>query len=336
MQNRKNGVISMRRWMTSLVCTVLLVTADSHAAKQSLLRYHGICDGSAAIAIDNEQLLVGYDETNQWYRFDLSGGHYVESIDYGNQLGIGGSEEIDIEAVATVGGDIWWLGSHGRAGDGGTAANRRTLFRTTRNAPSTVTGESIDLLGQLSALFPAKALSRRPEKGGVNFEGLAGSSQGALMIGVRAPLSKGTAGRAMVIEWHPRSRSSSVHWLDIDDRGIRALARFDEGYLLIAGGAKSRGKTALYFWLPGNMPIELPILDARVRAEAIVKTADRVLILADDGKVKRGDKRAKKGERNCDAIRRKHPSGDRHPNVYFRAQSISLAAIRSALKDASR
>jgi hypothetical protein len=327
MQPFKKGLFSL-----ALLSIAATAWTGSYAADQSLLRFHGTCDGSAAIAFDDGHLLVGYDETNQWYRFASAGGHYVESIDYGRQLGLTDTQEVDVEAVARSGDHIWWLGSHGRASDGAVAASRRILFKTTRHAPFVVAGESIDLLQSLQGLFPAKALSRKPDKGGVNFEGLAGTDHGALMIGVRAPLSK--TGQAMVIEWQPKTQSSAVHWLDLGNRGVRALARFEAGYLLIAGGAVSRGKTALYHWTPGGTLIDLPILDSRVRAEAIVTTANGVLILSDDGKVKRGDKRAKKGKRNCDKIRRKHPLGERHTNVYFRAQSISLVAIHDALENA--
>ena len=209
-----------------------IAIADQHkGTDNSLLRFHGICDGSAAVELSDGQLLVGYDESNAWYRFNAAGGHYLQSIDYRRQLGFKRSAELDLEAVATVGDDIWWLGSHGRDGDGDIATNRRSLFRTTRSEPAKVAGDAVDVLRLFGQdLFPAQALLRRPDKGGVNFEGLAGTADGALMIGVRSPLSRGDSGRAMLIEWQLHTTTADEHWLDIDNRGIRALARFQNGY----------------------------------------------------------------------------------------------------------
>ncbi len=333
----------MLRILKTLFCLVILLSgavaiADQHkGSDNSLLRFHGICDGSAAVELSDGQLLVSYDESNAWYRFNATGGHYLQSIDYRRQLGFKRKAEADLEAVATVGDDIWWLGSHGRDGDGDIAINRRSLFRTTRSEPANVASDAIDVLRLFGRdLFPAQALLRKPDKGGVNFEGLAGTADGALMIGVRSPLSRGNSGRAMVIEWQPQTTTADVHWLDIDNRGIRALARFQKGFLLVAGGAKSRGKFSLYYWVPGADPVVLPILDKRLRAEAIVTTGGGgVLILSDDGKVKRGDKSAKKGKRTCDRIRRKNPAADQHPNVYFRAQAISADELRAAISAAT-
>lgn len=333
-----DGGLSMRQLARTLFFSMLyFCMAGGYAAEPPLLRFHGICDGSAAVELNNGQLLVGYDESNAWYRFNLTGGHYLEEIDYGAQFGFDAKSELDVEAAAVMAADIWWLGSHGLDGDGKIAPARRSLFRTTLDAPTTVVGDRVDLLERWqNDLFSKKALARAPDKGGVNFEGLAAGKNGELMIGVRSPLSNGKNGRALVIEWRPGSISAKVHRLDLGDRGIRAMARHRDGYLLVAGGARSRGVSALYYWSPDSPAIELPIVDSRLRPEAIVQTAGGYLILSDDGRVKRGDKRAKKGKRSCDKIRRKHPAASRHPNVYFTAQALSAGIIDATLKTVMR
>lgn len=313
--------------------------ANAGQAHSELLVFKGICDGSAAIETADRQLLVGYDEDNRWYHFAGTGGHYLASTDYASQLGLGSQGEVDLEAVASGRKYIWWLGSHGRDGDGEVARNRRLLFRTNRVDPTVVVGRAIDVLARLpGATFDRKARNAKPKKGGINFEGLSTTATGGLMIGLRSPLSHGKKGLAAVLELpEPLAEPLQpvLHQLDLRDRGIRAMARINDAYLLVAGPVSGKAGFALYHWQPGERPLELKqLIDRRLNAEAIVRTQAGWLIVSDDGKIKRSDKSAKKGERSCDKIRRKNPAGERHVNVYFRAQLIKTAALQAAIAQA--
>ena len=57
----------------------------AHAANSLLpvanIKYYGVCDGSAALTIDPQTLLVGNDENNILLSYDIWGGNPVCSAD---------------------------------------------------------------------------------------------------------------------------------------------------------------------------------------------------------------------------------------------------------------
>lgn len=316
-------------------------TANPSAAQHR--DYRGICDGSAAVALDGEFILVAYDEENVLYAFAAAGGGFTAARALSGLLKLPGRGEIDIEAATRVGPRIWWIGSHGLDRDGDDAPNRRVLFATNHPARDLNDLETLvparDLTNVLlSAPEVAKILTpaarkRPPKKGGVNIEGLAAGPDGGLMVGFRSPLSgvDGQSGQALVVHLTPRGETFEVQksaLLDLDERGIRAIANDGAGYLIAAGSGGGKQRPALYRWNGRDAPrllAETPDLNI----EAIVDMGDGWLVLSDDGKTRRPDDGAHDGDRKCDKIRKKNSRHGHHPSVYFRGAIVPKAAPTS-------
>ncbi|WEF34392.1 hypothetical protein [Pseudoduganella chitinolytica] len=81
--------------------------------------YRGICDASAAVALDADRFVVADDEVSvlKIYRFDTPG-LPLPGEDVDLHAFLGGKEEADLEGGALVGDTAYWIGSHGADGDG--------------------------------------------------------------------------------------------------------------------------------------------------------------------------------------------------------------------------
>jgi hypothetical protein len=184
----------------------------------------GASDGSAAIALDADLMLVGDDEnqTLRLYRRNQSGGP-LRGFDFNPFLGLtdlydnGVPKEVDIEAATRVGNRLYWIGghSHGSLAQGANEAvrtNRARLFATDlsgtgTNATLTFVGRydflKVDLInwdarnehGQGSNYYGLAASaavgvdSKAPDGSGFNIEGLcmAPGSSNVAYLGFRAP-----------------------------------------------------------------------------------------------------------------------------------------------------
>jgi Protein of unknown function (DUF3616) len=313
------------------------VTSNGETVQRPTV-FNGICDGSAAVRIDGESLLVAYDEENTLFAFDVGGGQPIARVDVGGALGLSSNDEIDIEGAARDGDVIWWIGSHGLDGDGDVAPSRKMLFAT--NVPSRhlrdfkISEGPIDLTGvllasaQVARILNGEVRGRKPKEGGVNVEGLAIHSQGGLLLGFRSPLSgsDGLKGKALLVHVAKLGGTYEVkglHQLELGDRGVRDLVPTQSGYLILAGPVSSGGPYALYDWDGRTNPNEQTsdVLQG-FNPEALVRLSDRWLVLSDDGKVKRPDEEAGDGDRKCDKIRKKNTRGEDHPSVHFRGRSF--------------
>ena len=337
--------------MTNKIQTSTLVIAawmgiDSAFASEtsldvvSTMKYHGVCDGSAAIRIDQQTLLVAYDEKNILYAFDIWGGFPVAERDIGSLLTLrDGSNEMDLEGAAVLDNKIWWIGSHGLDGDGNDAENRRVLFST--NIPSRdlvdlkVLSQPIDVLEVIgqhwisASLLSDEVSQRKPKEGGINIEGLTTSPLGELVIGFRSPLSgeDGLTGAATVVNLSAETNGwgvSSVSRLDLTDKGIRDIVAYNSGYLLLAGNVGPQPGTEVYWW-DGSSNIKTVSSTgiASLNPESILRVNDQWLMLSDDGKKKRIDEEASDGDRKCDKIRKKNSRGAQHHSVYFRGVTLN-------------
>lgn len=316
--------------------TPKLTVSTVDAAAERVFR--GVCDGSAAVMLDDATLLVAYDELNALFAFPLSGGQYTARLDLEELLDLPSSAEIDIEAAARAGDRIWWLGSHGPDSDARDAPNRRLLFATTVPSPDLQDLEIMvppqDLTDVLldspavRAVLNKAVRKRAPKAGGVNIEGLAATPEGGLLLGFRSPLSaaKGLKGKAMLVSLLPdgdRFSVQSISRLDLGDRGVRDLASDGDGYVLIAGSVKSGGEFALYAWDGFSKRAEAlqPIAD--LHAEALVDVDGHWLLLSDDGKQSRADSESSDGFSRCDSIRERARAGGQHPGVFFRGRLVA-------------
>lgn len=302
------------------------------AAPTGIVQFSGICDGSAAVKIGDDQLLVAYDEQNSLYLFDRDGGSTVREYSYQALLQLQSDDEVDLEGAVISADSIWWVGSHGLDGDAAHAPNRRLLFQIDLASVSTghltLTRAVVDLLPRLLEFAPLKSvltadvMSALPKQGGFNIEGLAADADGNLMIGLRSPL---WAGDALVVKLAVSADSvtpTELYRLGLKGRGIRDIVAVDDGYLMIAGNTGGGGPFTLYQWSPGSKAREVAAIPTGINAEALVVSDDYWLVLSDDGKVTRADEDAKDGDRGCDRIYKKNPRGASHHSVFFRAVKI--------------
>lgn len=291
--------------------------------------FNGICDGSAAVMVDEKSMLVAYDESNSLYLYGVSGGQPLADFSYQALLDID-NDEVDVEAVAAVGDGLWWIGSHGLDGDGDNAPNRQLLFKT--NAPASA-DEKLQVLEVVNDLLPIilqadnskqyftkKILNKKPKKGGINIEGLAAAADNSLFVGLRSPLTSDD--QAIVVQLVNSEQGFVVvdfHQLDLGGRGIRDIQASGNDFLIIAGDVGSGGVFALYQWEIGAKARVLAHLDQHLNPEALVRFADYWLVMSDDGKTTRRD------DKPCDDIADHKLSGDE--SVYFRAIKITQDSL---------
>jgi hypothetical protein len=332
-------MMDSRARILSALITLSLVPLGAPATVGETRVFRGICDGSAAVELGQDTILVAYDEENALYAYRESGGQALARADLSGLLDLTLSEEIDIEAAALASDRIWWIGSHGLDGSGAIAPNRRMLFATNIPSPSlddlaVVSGplDLLEVLMQSSAIaeFLDDTVRRRhPKQGGINIEGLAVDGDGSLLVGFRSPLEKDT-GLALVVRLSPTGNSLAVldkYLVNLGKRGIRDMTSHGTGFAVLSGPAGDEGDFALYTWAPPGSPALLANLSG-LNAEAVLDQGSHWLILSDDGKVQRTDSEAKKGRRQCDKIRRKNLLGQNHPGVYFRAQRLEKSPRR--------
>ncbi len=317
----------MCRVIYVVFCVLLSVACSDHgsdAQDTDLIHFAGICDGSAAVRIGSDKLLVAYDENNSLYLYSSIGGQPEAEFPYQELLKIN-AKEVDIEAAAVVSDGVWWVGSHGRDGDGDVAPNRRLLFKTVLPQK---TDQQLRLLQPAIDLYPIltesplsksflteKVLRKKPKKGGLNVEGLVAESDDSLLLGFRSPLTKDN--HALIAQLEKKTDTFVVKkfWqLDLGNRGIRDIQRTGEDYILIAGDVDSGGVSALYRWRPDSKANVLTHLDRTLNPEALVKFKDYWLVLSDDGKMQR------QGRDSCDEIAEERSSDKK---VYFRAIKIT-------------
>ena len=321
----------MLRLLLGVLCVWLPAACSDRAAdapESAPIHFTHICDGSAAVRIGSDHLLVAYDEKNALYLYSAAGGKPESQFSYRELLGIN-DKEVDVEAAAVVSDGVWWVGSHGRDGDGDVAPNRRLLFKTSLPEATDLhlqlVQPSINLYPIITdsplsqSFFSKKTLQKKPKKGGLNIEGLVAESDDSLLLGLRSPLTK--ENKALIIRLEKNADSfiaRQFYQLDLGERGIRDIQSSGDGYMLIAGDVASGGVAALYYWQPGSKAKLLTHVDRSLNPEALIEYKDHWLILSDDGKQRRqsGD--------TCDELADDEPT---HKQVYFRAITMSMPRL---------
>lgn len=291
-----------------LLALTLSVRAAAGVGVSTQTVYSGMCDASAAVALDATLFVVANDEDNalRIYRA-TSGGPAVASQNFATFLEVDPQKpETDLEGACWLGDRIFWITSHGRNQDGKFRLNRHCFFAT--SIRQTAAGPRLALEGRvyrslLSDLlreprlrpFKLEAASRLPPKdrGALNIEGLCPTPEGHLLVGFRNPIPQQMAllvpvlNADEVIAGRP-ARLGEPRLLDLGGLGIRELARWRDGYLIVAGAYNGKGKSRLYSWAGGESRPE------RVRApglkdlnpEAIVVypgKPEAFQLLSDDG-----------------------------------------------------
>jgi hypothetical protein len=275
------------------------------ASAQTGAVYHGMCDASAAVALDAQHFVVANDEDNVLRVYRRGQSEAVSSLPL--QRHLGADKESDIEGAALIGQRIYWIASHGRNASGKERAERYRFFATdidTGRTPPTLQPAGTPQSGLLAQMVAAVALKPlrldeaarlAPEAdGGLNIEGLADTSEGGLLIGLRGPLRDGRAlllplaNPAQVLSGQPADFGAALR-LDLGGRGVRSLERIGTGYLIVAGPVADQGDFLLYRWsgLATDTPQSLPQRLGTLRPEALFAWPDGSLqLLSDDGGVR--------------------------------------------------
>jgi hypothetical protein len=287
------------------------------------LNHQGMCDASAAIAVEkSDYLIVANDEDNilRVYQSKISGKPVkeIELNDYFKHNSP--KKEVDIEGAALLEGVVYWITSHGRNKKGKLKSKRRQFFATK------ITGEgagiSVKQKGisyenllqdlrdsledqELNKYFESVDLDKHlapQEKDGINIEGLCATPNKDLLIGFRNPIPDGKA--LLIPLKNPaelvRKKNSSAHFgepirLDLGGLGIRSIEYWEKykTYIICAGAFDDSSNFCLYQW-SGN-PAENPeiinfVFPQDFRPESVLfypNQDDQLHILSDDGGIKR-------------------------------------------------
>jgi Protein of unknown function (DUF3616) len=263
--------------------------------RADILTFPGICDASAAVAIDEKTIIVGDDERQQLSIYDLPTQQLLAKIPLPSHTGDGGGEtdrrrEADIEGATIFKGRIVWITSHGRNRSGKVRPDRHRLFAsheinsrdgkaTQAFSPSFSDLASMILrnrdrsyaplreaIGDLSRTDPALA----PKKQGFNIEGLTATRDGEmLLIGVRNPQKDAKAllfelaGFDRFLQGDPSQLAlGRLIEIDLGGRGIRDIAwsAAHESYIIAAGQVDDDTDGpgfALYKWDGTGAPIQI-------------------------------------------------------------------------------
>jgi len=235
----------------------------------SIIEYPGMCDPSAAAAINNNLFIVASDEDNILRVYARGAVGAPQRFDLNSFLRPDGEHpEADLEGATRLGDFIYWIGSHGRNRNGKLRPSRHRLFATSvRVEVDKVAVVPIGVpytrlledLAQAPALrtYDLEGASRKaPEsEGGLNIEGLAATPQDTLMIAFRNPIPGGKAlivpleNPQQVIEGQQAKLGPPIE-LSLNGLGIRSI-EYREGrgrYLIVAGPHDDDGETALFSW----------------------------------------------------------------------------------------
>lgn len=119
--------------------TYLINYAASAAAATT--RYHtGTGDGSTAIGIDANYMLVPDDENQAIHLFHRTkSGYPFRSFDFSSVLNLTDGKEVDIEGSLRTGNRIFWIGSQSNNDNGEAQPSRNRVFATTVNSTGNTT-----------------------------------------------------------------------------------------------------------------------------------------------------------------------------------------------------
>jgi Protein of unknown function (DUF3616) len=234
------------------------------------VKYVGMCNASAAVALDANHFIVADDEDNTLRIYDRNvTARPFQTVAlskiFAGEIQDGEDLEIDLEGAAVLGGKIFWIGSHSTSKKGKFRPARHRLFAlqikpgvdgkfiTTRVGKiytSLVADLEKDSRFNKYKIHQAKSIKSK-DMGGLSIEGLAATPEGALLIGFRNPLSGGKiekgklmGGRALlvtllnpleVIEGADAKFGDPID-LNLDGYGVRSIeSRNKKEYLVVAG-----------------------------------------------------------------------------------------------------
>lgn len=233
--------------------------------------YKGMCDASAAVALDENTFIVANDEDNDLRIFDKNKPNELQRIKlseiFNGKIYDGDNLEIDLEGATWLGDKIFWIGSHSTSKNGKSRPSRQRLFavKTSPDGKGKFNIVSVgkiytDLISDLEKDARFKDFKLKEAKnikpkdiGGLSIEALAATPEGHLLIGFRNPLLGGKIssekilinGKSLIVELLNPSEvieSKSAKFaapvvLDLDSLGIRGLEydKTQKQYIIVAG-----------------------------------------------------------------------------------------------------
>lgn len=284
------------------------------AVAQAQTRYEGLCDASAAMALDARHFIVADDEHNRLTVYQRGVPKPVREVELGAFLRA--EKESDLEGAARVGERIYWIASHARNSAGKRREDRHRFFATAVEgatvkpvgAPYTALLDDL-LASPALAGLPLAEAARLPAEapGGFNIEGLATAPDGSLLIGLRNPVPRGRAlllpllNPAELVAGRGPARFGTAASLDLGGRGVRDVAHIGTGYLIVAGPAGDERSFALYRWSgrAADDAVRLPLDLGTLRPEALFTWPEgQATLLSDDGGLALGKKACKDADRS--------------------------------------
>ena len=302
---RYRHTVSVAIWLNLAVALV----ANGARVGEPLV-FTGMCDASAAVALDADLFVAASDEDNllRFYR-QSQPGKPVFTFNLNPHLaGRKKSPEADIEGAARLGDRVFWITSHGRDAAGERSPDRCRLFAVeiTNHGPTfavqPVGRVYSDLVTDLArepklARFQlaeaAKHWGKSPDQ--LNIEALAATPEGALLIGFRTPIP---GGRALLVPLlNPNElltagqppRFGEPLLLDLGGLGLRGMGLIGREYYLVAGAGEGKAQPRLFLWPGGTAAprIVAGISFAGLTPEALcfqdVAGRNDFLVLSDDG-----------------------------------------------------
>jgi hypothetical protein len=293
------------------------VGANAQSAPAAIA-YPGMCDASAAVAVNQNLFVVANDEDNVFRVYRRDKPSKPQQIPYPDALKLdpdGG--EADVEGVAQIGDLVFWIGSHGQNKNGKDRPNRHRVFATkfsVQNDTVEIKPEGMaytnlraDLINQpdLKKYKLAAAAKLAPKQpGGFDIEGLAATPDGKLLIGFRNPIP---GGKSLIVPIEnpkdiiqgQKAKLGSPIELNLNGLGIRSLEYSDtrKRYLIVAGPFNDNAKFALYSWsgAAGDDPKPVPqAVFTGLNPEAMFiypGEIENVHFLSDDGAEPPGSKK---------------------------------------------
>jgi hypothetical protein len=295
--------------MMKTLAALLLIAVGAAAAQT---RYEGLCDASAAVALDARHFIVADDEHNQLGIYKRGEPGEVGRVDLDKFLKA--KKEADLEGAAQVGNRIYWIASHARNSAGKEREDRHRFFATE------IRGTTVEPVGKPYTALLADLLAHKDlaplianatklaaeADGGFNIEGLAATPDGSLLIGLRNPIPQGKAivvpllNPAELVDGKASARFGTVIRLDLGGRGVRSIERVGSGYLIAAGPPADDGSFALFRWSgkAGDAPAPVKLDLGTLRPEALFAWPDgQLTLLSDDGGVMVGKKACKDADK---------------------------------------
>ena len=118
-------------WIAAILLAASCAPAGAQAGP-SIVEYSGMCDASAAVALDKDIFIVASDEDNILRIYRRGEPAATQSIPLDAFLEVDPDHaEADLEGATRIGGTIYWISSHGQNRDGKERPNRHRLFATT-------------------------------------------------------------------------------------------------------------------------------------------------------------------------------------------------------------